>query len=359
MHDDLGREKELGRGREAHLAPLRDARGLERRERLFERRCLAERRQERGDDRGQLSGRGEPRKIAGPGALGEFVAALRNEHGNMRVAGNREPEAPRQNDLAGRRVEEVRPAHDLRDLLGRVVGHHGELVGVRSLRRLAADHEIADLRKHILRKVAEDLIVEIDDSLGHVESPRSNLLVGNLSTAAGPRIARFRSGERRRGGARDLLARAAAGVNRPRLAQPLEKPVVAADPLRLVNDRTVRLQTRFLEKRKLLPGAAGQDAWRIEIFDADEPFASRAPGEKIGSDRREERPEMERARRCRRETSALYFFPNPRTSFFTRLAISSSVRTLPNGGMSFSVPFVTASINCASVFNWNSGSVKF
>ena len=75
-------------------------------------------------------------------ALGQAAAVGRQHQRHVRVAGNREVQRARQEDLARRRVGEVGAADDFADPLRSVVDHHSELVGGDPVS--AADDEVVD-----------------------------------------------------------------------------------------------------------------------------------------------------------------------------------------------------------------------
>jgi hypothetical protein len=60
----------------------------------------------------------------------------------MRVAGSGESQCALQQDLAGRREQQVRAAHHLSDPLEGIVDYDGELIGVDAVG--APQHEVAD-----------------------------------------------------------------------------------------------------------------------------------------------------------------------------------------------------------------------
>jgi cobalamin biosynthesis protein CbiG len=70
------------------------------------------------------------------------------------------PSAALQQDLARRVVGQVLAAHHVGDALRRVVDHHRQLVG--GLAVGAAQHEVADLVRHVLLLRPEPAVAPVD-----------------------------------------------------------------------------------------------------------------------------------------------------------------------------------------------------
>src|SRR5688572_25683348 len=77
-------------------------------------------------------------------------------------------------------------------------------------------------------------------------------------------------------------------------------------PLALPDYGLIPMEAECGERCDDLIGAAGHFAWRIEIFDSQQPLAAGAPCVEIAGSRRDERPEVQRAGRRRSETAAIF-----------------------------------------------------
>jgi hypothetical protein len=170
----------------------------------------------------------------------------------------RQAEAPLQQDLPRRGVEQVGAAHDLGDALQRIVDDHRQLVGPVAVG--ARKHEVADFLAQVLRCVPRMRSREFDRASGDAQSPcrvaampaRDAGAVHARRSTRGPNASR--SIRRHRRSPRAWRGR---GV------------VVAA--LALEQHWSVGQEAEVRERLQLLSRGAGLLARRVEVFHAHEP----------------------------------------------------------------------------------------
>ncbi len=168
----------------------------------------------------------------GPVALREPRPVLADHERHVREPRRRQRERPVEQELPGGRREQVVAAHHVGDPHGGVVHHHRELIGRDAVG--PGDHEVAGLRRDVVRALSVNLVLERDPALRHPQPPgrRAGHRAGapppsgrgrGRSRVAGPLVGRAVRGA---GGRRDLGARAEAGVDQPGRAQARERVVV-------------------------------------------------------------------------------------------------------------------------------------
>ena len=86
----------------------------------------------------------------------------------MKVTRLGQPQRPLQGDLARRRVEQIGPADDVRDVLRGVIKDDGKLVGKQPVG--APQNEISHAGGHVLALAALGAVVETDIACGHARS---------------------------------------------------------------------------------------------------------------------------------------------------------------------------------------------
>ena len=209
----------------------------------------------------------------------------------MRVHRRRIAEGSLQSDLARRGGEEIAAAHDLRDVLRRIVDDDRELVREHPVGAL--DDEVAAAGRQVLLDGSPQQIVERDRLIGNPKADRSRG-APLQSVAAGAGIHRLRS-ERCRGGALQIGARASAVEDEPLGAQFHQRRLVQRDPLRLHGHFAVPLQSVSTERAEDVVRRAGNDARRVEILNPHQPPPARAASEHPRSDGRDEAAEVQRS----------------------------------------------------------------
>ena len=203
-----------------------------------------------------------------------------------------------QPELAGRRVEQVGAAHHVGGALRRIVHDHRELVGEDAVRPV--HDEVADIAFQVLFDTSAYPVVEGDRAVVDAYAPGAHAAPGWQAAATGPGIDRALDADMRRG-RRDFGARAGAGVCMAGGDQGIERRAVCADLPALHMDLSVPGQAESFERATDRICRARPVARRVEVFDAQQPFATRGAGVEPACQCRHQRAEVERAggRRCK------------------------------------------------------------
>jgi len=197
----------------------------------------------------------------------------------VRVAGSGQSERLLQCALPGRAVEEVGPAHDVRNTLQGIVDDHRKLVGKSPIP--AADDDIPALPQPEITPSLEAILHRDDDVL---DPETSGCRAGaRRPIAAGTGVTALTI---------VLATRAAALESRAERLQFLEGVCVMRAALALVLDRTVPVETEELECAQDLLGAPGHFARAIEILHPHEPAPTTAAGIRVATERSHQRSEM-------------------------------------------------------------------
>ena len=165
---------------------------------------------------------GSLRQRRGARLLGELFAGGVDRDRHVQIGRRRIAEPALQEDLARRRGEQIGAAHDVRDLLQRVVDDDRELVRVEPVG--APDDEIADVAREVLRLQALQAIAELDARVADAHAHgalRALAPIRRDAVAAGAGVDALAAGAD--GGRFELAPRARALVDVAARAQPIER----------------------------------------------------------------------------------------------------------------------------------------
>ena len=201
-------------------------------------------------------------------ALGQAGAVGPEHERHVRVGRLRQPERPREPELARGGVGEVGAAHDLLDALLGVVDDHREVVGERAV--AAPDHEVVD---HALDP-AQEPVLEPHGSAVRADAQRGRAPRRPLLRELRPAQAQARPGVgalgqrpvRRTRRLADLGPGAEALVQAAFRAQDPERLLVEPQPLRLHDDLAVPVHAHRGEIGQLPLGQPGPHASRVEVL---------------------------------------------------------------------------------------------
>ena len=237
-------------------------------------------------------------------ALRQATVALGHEQRYVRVDGMRQTEQLLQVELLGRGAQEVHAAHHRGDALGRVVHHHGQLVGERAVRAL--HEEVSAVGGEVLSVGPLHLVDEGDLPIGHDEALRGHALLradGALPVAqmpAGARVHRLLTAMRRRSRVQ-VGARAEAGVHKAALAQLVVRGPVGLRAVVLEVWPFVPSQPQRFEVALHGIDVDGLRALGVEVLDAQHDAATLRLGHEPCRQRRKHVPRMHPPRRRRSE----------------------------------------------------------
>ncbi len=235
------------------------------------------------------------------GLLGQLLAAGIDHHRMVQVRRRAKSERALQGDLARRRGQQVGAAHDVADALRRVVDHHRELIGEHAVGAL--DDEIADVALEALLLSALQAVVKADRLRVHAQPPGRRAGWRRGGAAAGARIDALAGGAERR--ARQLPPGAGAGEHQAALHELVECRLVELAALALVDDRAVPLEAMGFEGGANVGTDMAAAARRVDVLDAQQPFAAGGAGVAAARQRGDERAEMQRPGRRGREAAAV------------------------------------------------------
>jgi hypothetical protein len=217
-------------------------------------------------------------------------------------------------DVGG--VEQILAAGDERHPLGRVVDHDREVIARRHV--LAGEHHVAEGSGVGLDPAGAHVVPgERPGALerpGDVQPPGIGLApsdppgpLGRVEVAAGAGIEPLTRGPVGGGGGggdflAHLLARAEAGIEHTRRAQPVERLAVERHALGLADDGPVEAQA---EPAQILEDRGGEfrpAALRVEVLEAEQEAPAREPRRVVGEAGGIGMPQMQIARGARGET---------------------------------------------------------
>ena len=207
----------------------------------------------------------------GASLFGELFACRIDGNRQMRVSRRRKPETLLQPALAHRRVEQVDPAHDMRDALQRIIDDHCKLVGVLAIG--AQQDKIAHIPRQILPDLALDPVVKGKFLVRHAQPPGARCLSLGQSATAGAGIAQatvYRALVRCSG---NLAARAGARIDRAFQLQAAQSAMVKIKTAALHEHLAVPDKTEPFQGAENPVSGTGHGARFVNVFDSQMPFA--------------------------------------------------------------------------------------
>jgi len=242
--------------------------------------------------------------------LGQLVAVRVEHQRDVQVAGCRQPEQALQQDLPGRRADEVGTAHDVGDSLRPVVDDDRQLISPQAIG--AAQHEIAGRHAQVFMMDGAVAVDPVDDGRRlpgrrDPQSPGARDAPRRQAVAASARIHRLvmplgRDAAREQRLA-DLLARARAGIDAAVGPQAIERTSIGVVPPALPDDRPVGVQAMVRERGEDRRRGARHLAGRVEVFDPQQPSSAMGSGVEKTGQRGDQRAAVQRAGRRWREAA--------------------------------------------------------
>ena len=189
----------------------------------------------------------------------------------MRIARLDRPQVSLEQDLPGRRRQQVGATDDVGDALVAVVDDYRELVSPVAVG--ATDHEIADFTRQLLSLSALDPIDERDGNVVDAKSPRAARLpsptIRRGPVATGARIDPISADTDRCVG--EITARARALESEPTVDQCLQRRCIGIATRALVENRTIPFEAVAVEDDGKGRRGHLRFARRIEILDPEQP----------------------------------------------------------------------------------------
>jgi len=233
----------------------------------------------------------------GAGLLRKLLTGGVAHQWQVRVSGDGQPQAPREPDLARRRVQQVGATDDRVHSLRRVIHHYGKLVGELSVG--SQQDEIADGGGHILPLRSLHAIVENDLLVWREHAPGACVAPVRQAGTAGARVYRGTIDPHCRCAGGNLAPRAGAGVDVAVVAQLAQRGAIGITASALVEDLAIPLEGESGERAQDGVGGTGSGSLPVDVLDAQQPVASARTRIEIAADGRDERAEVQRARRRR------------------------------------------------------------
>lgn len=249
------------------------------------------------------------------GLLRQLRAACVDGDRHVQIAWCRNAERALQEYLPWCRREQIRAANDVGDALRSVVDNDGELIRAEAV--AAPDDKIA----HVL---VEPLLLPSVESIGecdrrrrhaHAQGGSSRALRGSVTVMADAIAARSRihafanPADRLRG---KLVPRAHARVGEAGRGKPGKRRLVRVAARRLAPHGSIPLEAVTFERAQDVVRGARTCTRNVDILDAHEPCAGVAARIGIARHRGNERAEVQRAGRRRREAAAVRAFRRTR-----------------------------------------------
>src|SRR5262245_30363560 len=168
-----------------------------------------------------------------------------------------------------------------------------------------ADYEVPDLRGHVARNPALDLVLEHSFARRNTQADRCRSRRAH-AVAAPSRVVELIAGEARSGLRGQQLGPAArAGVGPIDGDQAVDCRFISIEADALAQDRAGPFESERFEGREDLVGAARDLAGRVQVLDAYEPFAAGMAGSEVAAHGGNEGSEVQGTRRGRGETAAM------------------------------------------------------
>jgi hypothetical protein len=233
----------------------------------------------------------------------------------VQIARCRKAERALQEDLPWCRREKIGAANDIGDVLRRIVDNDGELIREQAI--ASPDDEIAHVLVEPLLLPSVDPIGEFDRGRGHPH-PRSgsSRALGGCVTVIADAIAarsRIHAFANPADGVRGkLVSRAHACIDKSALGEPGKRRFIRAGARRLAPHGSVPLEAVTLERVQDVVGGTRARTGKVDVLDAHEPCARVVACIGIARHRGNERAEVQRTGRRRREAAAVRTFPRIR-----------------------------------------------
>lgn len=228
----------------------------------------------------------------------QLLPSVVQNNRSMQISRPRRMQQVLEINLSRSGIEQVRATNDIRNALVPIIDNYSQLVGKKSIGAL--ENKIPAVALNILYSQSLRSICERYRFGGYAKTPGSRRATGVNAPAASSRIPRLvcRPGDR----VGRFATRAAAGIEEASIFQCIECGLVRAGPRALVKNRPVPLEAEFFETLQNCVRRSGLHAWKIEIFNANDPCAMMAARVKIARRRRDERSEVKWSCRRRRES---------------------------------------------------------
>ncbi len=209
----------------------------------------------------------------GPLGLRELRAVRFDDQRQVCVSRCSETKCALKRDLPRRALDQVCAAHDVGNLLVRVIDRHRELIGEDAV--AAANDHITEIA-HRTGALALDAIFENDARRIIDTKAGGRRAVRDMALATRPRVTAFFE-------LSELFTRARTLVCLSLGAQRFQRGFVGREASTLIFDRPVPVQAEGLQRAQDFVRATGNDARGIEIFDADEPTSAVMAGIEIAA----------------------------------------------------------------------------
>ena len=202
----------------------------------------------------------------------------------MRVARSGQPEGLLQRNLPGRTGQQIRAAHDMRDMLCGVIDHNCKLVSDDPV--LASDYEVTELA---LREAAPPLYSIVKEHHG---------LIGKAQAGRGWNVAASWSGAARAGitghfASAQLAARATAFESQSPRGKLMERCEIERQTLALISNFAIPLESKLLESAQYIICTTRYYSGSVEILHAHKPTPALRARIEVAADCCQERAEME------------------------------------------------------------------
>ncbi len=239
----------------------------------------------------------------GTGLLGKLFSLRIGDHRQVAVVGNRHSQASRQPDLTWCGVKQVDPAHYGADTLRSIVHHHRQLVG--ELTVGAEQNKVADRLGEILSNHPLNAIREANFCRRDAHSPSTCGPPRGQTRAACSGVEQPTVHRTSRCTGTDFPSRAGTGVDVTAGLQALQCGMVYILPLALNQHLTVPFKGECLQRPQDLVRCAWLRSLPVDVFDAQQPLTAMSARIKIAAERSDQRTEVQRTGRRRREATAI------------------------------------------------------
>ena len=118
-----------------------------------------------------------------------------------------------QPQLARRGHQQILPAHNMRDALRRIIGHHRQLISPKAVG--TQQHKITDVVRQILRIMADHRIIKADDFIRHAHAPGRRFVQSPLRIQPGAATVVHKTIRPRTRRRLPIFAAAITGINQP------------------------------------------------------------------------------------------------------------------------------------------------